>query len=101
MFRLAALLTLAPQDTAKKTFNFCVNYKRKLEFRRLKDLLKTHLYNAQLSHAMALNSETSLRLRLEVRVEQLNAATKLELWQLAFESAEELHDVINHQVLLV
>jgi hypothetical protein len=48
---------------------------------------------------MALNSETSLRLRLEVRVEQLNAATKLELWQLAFESAEELHDVINHQVL--
>ena len=76
-----------------------MNYKRKLEFRRLKDLLKTHLYNAQLSHAIALNSETSLRLRLEVRVEQLNAATKLELWQLAFESAEELHDVINHQVM--
>ena len=34
----------------------------------------------------------------QVRVEQLNAATKLELWQLAFESAEELYDVYNHPV---
>lgn len=31
-----------------------------------------------------------------IRAEQLNAATKLDLWQLAFESAEELHTVISH-----
>ncbi|KAJ1479408.1 hypothetical protein T484DRAFT_1814407 [Baffinella frigidus] len=37
-------------ETANKTFKFCVKYKRKVEFRRLKDLLKNHLTNAQLSH---------------------------------------------------
>eukprot|EP00961_Rhodomonas_salina_P065533 881227-Rhodomonas_salina.1 len=89
-------LRCARQDTAKKTFAFCVNYKRKVEFRRLKDLLKTHLNVAQLSHMVQPTSEASLRLRVEVRAEQLNAATKLELWQLAFESAEELHNVISH-----
>jgi translation initiation factor 3 subunit A len=36
-------------DTAKKTFAFCVRYKRKVEFRRLKDLLKAHLSNNQLN----------------------------------------------------
>ena len=40
--------------------------------------------------------EASLRLRLEIRAAQLNAACTLELWQLAFESAEELHLVLQH-----
>jgi len=35
-------------------------------------------------------------LRLEIRSEQLNAACTLELWQLAFESAEELHGLLLH-----
>jgi hypothetical protein len=82
-------------DTAKKTFKFCVHYKRKVEFRRLKDLLKTHLHMAPQSYSQPI-SENTLRLRVEVRAEQLNAATKLDLWQLAFESAEELHTVISH-----
>ncbi len=82
-------------DTAKKTFRFCVHYKRKVEFRRLKDLLKTHLHMAPQSYNQPI-SENTLRLRVEVRAEQLNAATKLDLWQLAFESAEELHTVISH-----
>jgi hypothetical protein len=37
-----------------------------------------------------------LRLRLEIRAAQLNAACNLELWQLAFESAEELYAVLMH-----
>eukprot|EP00284_Hemiselmis_tepida_P019203 CAMPEP_0174920038 /NCGR_PEP_ID=MMETSP1355-20121228/4074_1 /TAXON_ID=464990 /ORGANISM="Hemiselmis tepida, Strain CCMP443" /LENGTH=851 /DNA_ID=CAMNT_0016165341 /DNA_START=118 /DNA_END=2670 /DNA_ORIENTATION=- len=84
-------------DTAKKTFDFCVRYKRKTEFRRLKDLLKTHLQNAPHAHLAAISgSDVSLRLKVDVRVEQLNAATQLDLWQLAFESAEELHSIISH-----
>lgn len=84
-------------DTAKKTFAFCVRYKRKVEFRRLKDLLKAHLSNSQLNTSYgAPTQEASLRLRLEIRAEQLNAACTLELWQLAFESAEELHPVLTH-----
>eukprot|EP00283_Hemiselmis_rufescens_P006388 CAMPEP_0173423820 /NCGR_PEP_ID=MMETSP1357-20121228/3963_1 /TAXON_ID=77926 /ORGANISM="Hemiselmis rufescens, Strain PCC563" /LENGTH=857 /DNA_ID=CAMNT_0014386977 /DNA_START=130 /DNA_END=2699 /DNA_ORIENTATION=- len=84
-------------DTAKKTFDFCVRYKRKTEFRRLKDLLKTHLQNAPHAHlAATAGSDASLRLKVDVRVEQLNAATQLDLWQLAFESAEELHSIISH-----
>jgi hypothetical protein len=82
-------------DTAKKTFMFCVTYKRKVEFRRLKDLLKTHLHMAPQSYSQPI-SENTLRLRVEIRAEQLHAATKLDLWQLAFESAEELHNVISH-----
>jgi len=84
-------------DTAKKTFAFCVRYKRKVEFRRLKDLLKAHLSNNQLNTSYgAPTQEASLRLRLEIRSEQLNAACTLELWQLAFESAEELHGLLLH-----
>ncbi|EKX52821.1 translation initiation factor 3, subunit A [Guillardia theta CCMP2712] len=82
-------------DTAKKTFAFCVNYKRKVEFRRLKELLKTHLNMSQISQFSA-QTESGLRLRLEIRAAQLNAATQLELWQLAFESAEDLHNVLSH-----
>ena len=37
-----------------------------------------------------------MRLRLEIRAAQLNAACNLELWQLAFESAEELYAVLMH-----
>jgi translation initiation factor 3 subunit A len=33
---------------------------------------------------------------MEIRAAQLNAACKLELWQLAFESAEELHLLLQH-----
>eukprot|EP00290_Baffinella_frigidus_P011117 CAMPEP_0180140808 /NCGR_PEP_ID=MMETSP0986-20121125/14477_1 /TAXON_ID=697907 /ORGANISM="non described non described, Strain CCMP2293" /LENGTH=874 /DNA_ID=CAMNT_0022083429 /DNA_START=79 /DNA_END=2700 /DNA_ORIENTATION=+ len=83
-------------ETANKTFKFCVKYKRKVEFRRLKDLLKNHLTNAQLSHNVSPDPEQTLRLRLDIRVEQLNAACGLELWQLAFESAEEFHNVVSH-----
>ena len=84
-------------DTAKKTFAFCVRYKRKVEFRRLKDLLKAHLSSTQLNTAYGLpTQEASIRLRLEIRTEQLNSACTLELWQLAFESAEELYGVLSH-----
>ena len=84
-------------DTAKKTFAFCVRYKRKVEFRRLKDLLKAHLSNTQLNTSYgAPTQEASIRLRLEIRAEQLNSACTLELWQMAFESAEELYGVLSH-----
>lgn len=84
-------------DTAKKTFAFCVRYKRKVEFRRLKDLLKAHLSSNTLSAGYgAPTQEASVRLRLEIRTEQLNGACTLELWQLAFESAEELYAVLSH-----
>lgn len=54
-----------------------------------------HLHMAPHAYVVA-TSDASLRLRVEVRAEQLNAATALDLWQLAFESAEELQSVIAH-----
>ena len=82
-------------DTAKKTFAFCVRYGRKIEFKRLRDLLKSHINQAVTHPHAGSGSDSSLRLRVDIRAAQLNAACDLELWQLAFESAEDLHQIVS------
>ena len=83
-------------ETVNKALKFCMKYKRKVEFRRVKEHLKSHWTNAQLSYMVSPDPEQTLRRRLDIRMEQLNAACDLELWQLAFESAEDFHQLVSH-----
>ena len=86
------------QDTAKRAFDFCVKYKRHTEFRRLTEMLRTHLANiskySNQAQSINLNSPESLQLSIDTRFEQLNAATELELWQEAYRSIEDVHGLL-------
>lgn len=71
--------------TAHRAFQFCLQYKRTTEFRRLCEILRNHLTNLNKYRDQRdrpdLTQPESLQLYLETRFEQLKIATELELWQ--------------------
>lgn len=90
--------------TAQKAFNFCLQYRRAMEFRRLADMLRNHLSilirfprdeNKRVDKSDPSQPET-FQLLLEVRFDQLNAATELQQWQEAFRSVEDIHGLMTH-----
>lgn len=88
---------------ARQSFAFCLQYQRRNEFRKLSDMLRLHLsqvQKAQLSqtipaHAIKLTNIESLTLMLETRLCQLDTAINMELWQEAYKSAEDLHNLMQ------
>lgn len=86
------------QDTAQKAFNFCLNFKRKTEFRRLSELLRNHLVNFHKTWtqvgATGPTPET-LQLHIDTRFSQLNVALELELSQEAFRTIEDIHGLLT------
>ncbi|KAG0367684.1 eukaryotic translation initiation factor 3 subunit A [Mortierella sp. AD032] len=72
---------------------------RTTEFRRLCDLLRNHLQNiakyAHQPHSINLNEPESLQRHLDTRFQQLNGAAELELWQEAFRSVEDIHNLMT------
>ena len=95
--------------TAVAAMNFCVNNERKQEFKRIGEMLRTHF--AQLSYGgttqppttpinitstpISLITPTSLNHLFNIRFEYLNAAVKLELWQEAFKTVEDINEIIT------
>ncbi|KAG5462357.1 MAG: eukaryotic translation initiation factor-like protein 3, partial [Olpidium bornovanus] len=98
ILRNNARLEVLYQTTANQAFQFCLRYGRKAEFRRLCDLLRNHLLSiARFSHqayAVNLSDPESLQRHLDTRFLQLNAASELELWQEAFRSVEDIHNLL-------
>ena len=90
-----------------KAFKFCLEYTRKLEFRRLCDILRQHLstlqkletvpstQTARLTKGWDGWSSESVELHLQLRYEQLEAATKLEHWTEGFRTIEDIHAVMG------
>ncbi|KAF9436159.1 eukaryotic translation initiation factor 3 subunit A [Entomortierella beljakovae] len=99
ILRNNARLEALYQTTAHQAFQFCLKYARKTEFRRLCDLLRNHLQNiakyAHQPHSINLNEPESLQRHLDTRFQQLNAAAELELWQEAFRSVEDIHNLMT------
>ncbi|GAB4841470.1 Eukaryotic translation initiation factor 3 subunit A [Ancistrocladus abbreviatus] len=84
--------------TAHRAFQFCKQYKRTTEFRRLCEIIRNHLVNLNKYRDQRdrpdLSAPESLQLYLETRFEQLKVATELELWQEAFRSVEDIHGLM-------
>ncbi|KAF3901665.1 hypothetical protein ABW21_db0208520 [Orbilia brochopaga] len=99
ILRNNARLETMYQQTASQAFQFCLKYTRKTEFRRLCELLRNHLQNASKystqMHAINLNDPDTLQRHLDTRFQQLNAAAELELWQEAFRSVEDIHNLLT------
>ncbi|KAF5827767.1 eukaryotic initiation factor [Dunaliella salina] len=80
---------------ANKAFQFCLQYRRTAEFRRLCDILRQHLMN--LTNRYRENRDASpdqLQVHMETRFEQLKVACELELWAEAFRSVEDIQALI-------
>ncbi|KAG6692964.1 hypothetical protein I3842_10G140800 [Carya illinoinensis] len=84
--------------TAHRAFQFCKQYKRKTEFRRLCEIIRNHLANLNKYRDQRdrpdLSAPESLQLYADTRFEQLKVATELELWQEAFRSIEDIHGLM-------
>ncbi|KAL3652093.1 Eukaryotic translation initiation factor 3 subunit A [Castilleja foliolosa] len=80
--------------TAHRAFQFCKQYKRTTEFRRLCEIIRNHLANLNKYRDQRdrpdLSAPESLQLYVDTRFEQLKVATELELWQEAFRSIEDI-----------
>ena len=99
ILRNNARLEVPYQQIAHQALRFCLQYQRKTEFRRLCDLLRTHLANvarySHHSHAINIAEPETLQRHLDTRFAQLNAAVELELWQEAFRSVEDVHNLLT------
>ncbi|KAF7818517.1 Eukaryotic translation initiation factor 3 subunit A [Senna tora] len=93
--KLEALYAMA----AHRAFQFCKQYKRTTEFRRLCEIIRNHLANLNKYRDQRdrpdLSAPESLQLYLDTRFEQLKIATELELWQEAFRSIEDIHGLMG------
>ncbi|KAG2312270.1 hypothetical protein Bca52824_023827 [Brassica carinata] len=84
--------------TAHKAFQFCKQYKRTTEFRRLCEIIRNHLANLNKYRDQRdrpeLSAPETLQLYLDTRFDQLKVATELGLWQEAFRSVEDIYGLM-------
>ncbi|KAF8874251.1 hypothetical protein CPB84DRAFT_1817913 [Gymnopilus junonius] len=87
------------QQVAQQAFKFCLKHQRKVEFRRLCETLRLHLSNvakyAHQQHSINLSDPDTLQHHLDTRFAQLNTSVELELWQEAFRSVEDVHNLLT------
>ncbi|CEG39840.1 eukaryotic translation initiation factor 3 subunit [Plasmopara halstedii] len=93
--------------TAIQAFDFCVEYQRKIEFRRVCEIMRNHLSSLQ-KHTATPTSQSTRQMRswdgftldsverlLEVRYRQLQVATDLELFSEAFRTIDDINNIMN------
>ena len=87
------------QQVAHQAFKFCLKHVRKVEFRRLCETLRLHLANvakySHQTHSINLSDPDILQHYLDTRFAQLNTSVELELWQEAFRSVEDIHNLLT------
>eukprot|EP00615_Pteridomonas_danica_P000199 CAMPEP_0114335164 /NCGR_PEP_ID=MMETSP0101-20121206/4876_1 /TAXON_ID=38822 ORGANISM="Pteridomonas danica, Strain PT" /NCGR_SAMPLE_ID=MMETSP0101 /ASSEMBLY_ACC=CAM_ASM_000211 /LENGTH=1019 /DNA_ID=CAMNT_0001466699 /DNA_START=455 /DNA_END=3514 /DNA_ORIENTATION=- len=110
ILRTSSKLEVVYHQTAERAFDFCNTYKRKVEFRRLCDMLRTHL--GHLAKASATSgapnqandrrlrgwdgwSDDSIEMHLTTRFKQLEVTTNLELWSEGFRTVEDIHAIMH------
>lgn len=85
-------------DIARMTFQFCLKYNRKSEFRRLCDKLRKHLEDicksTNQTTGVSINRAETQQLCMDTRLFQLDCAIKMELWQDAYKAIEDIHGLM-------
>jgi len=96
-------LELTYYNTAVKAMRFCVTYERKQEFKRIGEMLRLHFAqlithgsanSAMISVSSIQASQNSLNCLYGARFEYLNCSVRLELWQEAFRTVEDINEVM-------
>lgn len=102
LLRNNSQLEVTYSNVVQKAYQFCLKYNRKAEFRKLSDLLRSHIssatqqkYGQRQYNSVDLQDPETLQRHLELRFNQLNVSVKLELWQEAYRSVEDLHSLIS------
>jgi translation initiation factor 3 subunit A len=88
------------RDIARRTFEFCLEYRRHTEFRKLCEMFRSHLLAIQRaqppvkdSYYISLTNPDSVICLVDIRFAQMHAAVRLDLWQEAFKAIEEVHNL--------
>eukprot|EP00514_Thraustochytrium_sp_LLF1b_P010775 CAMPEP_0184540526 /NCGR_PEP_ID=MMETSP0199_2-20130426/699_1 /TAXON_ID=1112570 /ORGANISM="Thraustochytrium sp., Strain LLF1b" /LENGTH=939 /DNA_ID=CAMNT_0026934135 /DNA_START=82 /DNA_END=2898 /DNA_ORIENTATION=+ len=79
------------QRTAFRTFDFCVQYERNTEFRKLCDTLRTHTNKSRDTDPSA----ETIEFQLATRFEQLRVSSILRLWNEGFRTIEDIHNIFQ------
>ena len=87
------------QEIAKRAMEFCQVYRRKAEFRKLCEILRTHLMLIQRHQeqetSVDLTQVDSIQRLMDIRLELIETAIKIDSCQEAFRSLEECHQLID------
>ena len=89
--------------TCEKAFNFCKDFSRTLEFRRLCEMLRAHLLSLQKVSTQPSRmarmpwewTPEGIELHLQTRFSQLEVATSLELWNEGFRTVEDIYAIMQ------
>lgn len=99
LLRTNAHVELLYHDIARMAFQFCLDYSRKTEFRKLCEKLRKHLEDIcklpPLASNVSMNKTETQQLNLETRLIQLDSAIQMELWQEAYKATEDIHGLMN------
>ncbi|VDL61154.1 unnamed protein product [Hymenolepis diminuta] len=79
---------------AREAFQFCVDYRRNTEFRKLGDMIRMHTSRIQNTpgalNGINLNNSDTQILHFETRLRQLDCAMQLEMYNEAFKIVEDI-----------
>ncbi|SCU92097.1 LAMI_0E08768g1_1 [Lachancea mirantina] len=101
LLRNNSQLEITYSGVVNRTMQFCLNYKRKNEFKRLAEMLRQHLDSANYQqhkhnyYTVDLSDADTLQRYLDQRFQQVNVSVKLELWHEAFRSIEDVHHLMK------
>jgi len=82
------------KSTTEQAFEYCVKFNRTGEFKRLAELLRTHVSNTLKATPTYYESQENVLYQLTIRFAQLTAAVKLQLWQEAFRTVEDMKGTV-------
>ena len=98
ILRNNAKLEAVYQGTAQRALNYCLKYARNSEFKRICDILRSHLANLNKygnNTNISLTNPETVQFMIETRFVQLDVACQLKLWQEAFRSIEDIHSLMQ------
>jgi len=80
-------------NTARRTMDFCVEYQRNTEFRKLCETLRSHAAKSRDRDGEP--DPEVVEMQLATRFEQLNVASELRLWNEGFRTIEDIHGIFE------
>jgi translation initiation factor 3 subunit A len=104
LLKLNGKMVALYKETASNALDFCSNFRRTSECKRLCDTLSQHLAGirrlysqggqSSLSYIIDLTHEDTALILIRIRQKAIQTCMGLELWQEAFKAAEDMHSLM-------